>query len=50
MKIKKGANLFWGGVNNIEGLQEIEMDEVVGIRMASDKRYFQFYKKIELLE
>lgn len=38
MKIKKGANLFWGGVNNIEGLQEIEMDEVVGIRMASDKR------------
>merc|ERR1712183_691439 len=36
-KIKKGANLFWGGVNNIEGLPEIEMDEVVGIRLASDK-------------
>lgn len=37
-KIKKGANLFWGGVHDIDSLVDIEMDDVVGFRMASDKR------------
>lgn len=36
--VKKGANLMWPGVNDIPGLEEIEVDQVVCFRMASDKR------------